>query len=324
MKIFLSSTCYDLADLRAEIEKFWTDKGHDLLLSERTKFPIKAGKHRHDVCIENVQLCDLMMVVLDSRYGTPYYKDNTISITWAEFRKALEAGKDIVAFIRKDIFNERQTCRHNQKRGNPFNPFFTDNIKTFDLIDEIQLHESGIWIQPFENSVEIKERLDNLYETKHSVINLEHEDIAPIETDKLPISEFSGSTASYLTKYIIKSETDIVNKEMIEEAIKSIPEKEGIWGEILGFEPIPKSNNYYYFIPIKHSGDEGEMIISISPTALGKAVRNELIGTNNKLSPSFIKTKDGRTEITGKCWKCGQYAVIDAQCKNCGAVTDQY
>jgi hypothetical protein len=135
MKIFLSSTCYDLKDLRSEIENFYAGKGVNLLLSDRATFPVIAGLHRHDICLENVKNCELLLAIIDSRFGSLYYKDNSISITWAELRKAIETNKEIIVFIRNEIFNERQTCRHNQERNNKFDPFFVDNIKTFDLID---------------------------------------------------------------------------------------------------------------------------------------------------------------------------------------------
>lgn len=275
MKVFLSSTCYDLADLRAEVEKFLMDKGHQLLLSDRANFQVEASKHRHDVCVENVAHADLLILVLDSRYGAPYYKDDTISITWAEFRKAIEENRKIIAFVRRDIFNERQSCRHNQKLGNNYSPFFADNIKTFDFIDEIQKNEDGIWIEIFENSVQVKERLDNLHETQHSVINEEVIEIQTID-NHVPLTQVSGSTASYITNYITDDSVEYIDKEIAEKAIGSLPEKTGVWGEILGFEQVPGPNDYYYFQPLRHSGDEGEIIVGISPTALGKSVRKEL------------------------------------------------
>lgn len=52
MKIFISSTCYDLTDLRAEVESFLINKGHELLVSNRADFPVDIGVHRHEVCIQ--------------------------------------------------------------------------------------------------------------------------------------------------------------------------------------------------------------------------------------------------------------------------------
>ncbi|MHB1106147.1 MAG: DUF4062 domain-containing protein [Lutibacter sp.] len=282
MKIFLSSTCYDLVDIRAELERFLTSKGHELLLSDRATFPVELGVHRHDVCINNVQLCDLFIIIVDGRFGAPYYKDKNYSITWAEFNEAIRKERKIIPFVRKDVFNERQSYHHNLKKGNSFEPFFADSIRVFDLIDDIQKHEGGFWIEQFENSVEIKDRLENLIETGHSFLNVGPQPSISYY-DQIPLTAVSGSTASYITKFVAQDKVDVLNEELLDKAISSIPEGTRPFGEILGFEQIPGANDYFYFRPLRHSGDEGEIIIGITPTALGDAVRKELIDLKSNL-----------------------------------------
>lgn len=283
MTIFLSSTCYDLTDLRAEVEKFLIDKGHSLLLSDRNSFPVDIKKHRHDVCIENVNQCDFFVLVIDSRYGAPYYKDSTISITWAEFREAMRTKRPSIALVRREIFNERQSCRHNQKLGNLFEPFYADNIKTFDLIDEVQKNEGGIWMQPFDNSLNVKEKLENIYATKHSLLN-PNEFQLEISSSEIPITTLSGSTVTFITTNYPIGENNNVSAEILQSAIDKIPENVKPSGEILGFESIPDyTNDFFYFFPLQQSGDEDEMIACVSPTALGRSVRNELKGALKKI-----------------------------------------
>ncbi len=283
MNIFISSTCYDLKDLRAEVERFLHDKGHSLLLSDRVNFPLPTGVHRHDVCIQNAGQCDLFVLVIDSRFGAPYYKDHHISITWAEFKEAVRTNKKIIAFVRQEIFNERQSCRYNQKKGNSFEPFFADNIKTFDFIDEVQKHGDGIWMQPFENSVQVKEKLQNIHDTKHSLLNKEEPKLE-ISSSEIPLTALSGSTASFVVKNYKLGESKTVGAEILQAAINKIPENIQTFGEGFGSEPIPNySNDFFYFFPLRHSGDEGEVIIGISPTALGRSVRSELKGLLKKI-----------------------------------------
>lgn len=282
MKIFLSSTCYDLVDIRAELERFLKSKGHELLLSDRATFPVELGVHRHDVCINNVQQCDLFIIIVDGRFGAPYYKDKNYSITWAEFNEAIRTERKIIPFVRKDVFNERQSYHHNLKKGNPFEPFFADTTRVFDLIDDIQKHEGGFWIEQFENSVEIKDRLENLIETGHSFLNVGPQPSISYY-DQIPMTAVSGSTASYITKFVAHDKIDALNEELLEKAISSIPDGTKPFGEFLGFEQIPGGNDYFYFRPLRHSGDEGEIIIGITPTALGDAVRKELIDLKSNL-----------------------------------------
>jgi hypothetical protein len=272
MIVFLSSTCYDLADLRAEVEKFLTAKGHAILLSDRANFPISPGSHRHDVCLENVSKCDLFVVVLDRRYGAPYYKDLSISITWAELREALRTKKHIVAFVRQDIFNERLSFKHNKKLGNSFDPVFVDNLKTFDLIDEVQLASEGIWLQPFDNSVQIKEKLENLYETKHSPLNRNDLGELQVYKDEFFLSEVSHSASSFLIKYHNLTSNEKLSCELLERAIASIPEQKEVQAKSSDFSP----DEFFYFQHLKENENTAEKLMQVSTTALGRSVKAEL------------------------------------------------
>ena len=281
MTIFLSSTCYDLTDLRAEVGKFLIEKGHTLLLSDRNNFPVEMGKHRHDVCIDNVGKCDLFILVIDSRYGADYYKEPSISITWAEFREAIRTKRQAIALVRREVFNERQTCRKNQKLKNPFVPFYADNIKIFDIIDEIQKNENGIWMQPFDNSIDVKETLENIYATKHSPLNVNKSKLE-ISTNEITLTSLSGSSASFITTNFELEGKKELSPEILKSAIDKIPENVTGYEKILGSEQIPDySNDFYYFFPLRSSDTDEEIVVS--PTVLGRSVRNELIGALKKI-----------------------------------------
>lgn len=274
MNIFLSSTCYNLVDLRAEVEKFITENGHTPMLSDRDNFPIPLGKHRHDICIENVNLCDIFLLVIDNRYGAPYYKDSSISITHAEFNEAVRLGKKIIVFTRKNIFNERQSFIKNHSPEKPYIPAYTDNIKTFELIDETQKNVNGYWNQYFEDSPQLKGQLRTILESEFKSTQTEKDKAK--STIGIKIDSLSGLTTNYLvTKFGIKVD-EIIPDDIFLKAYNSIPEKMVTFGEILGFEQMPTGDDYVYFTPLRHTGNEGEMIVGISPTAYGKAVREEI------------------------------------------------
>src|SRR4051812_10109339 len=44
LKIFVSSTCYDLSQVRADLARFFVGHGIDPLLSEHASFPIEPGE----------------------------------------------------------------------------------------------------------------------------------------------------------------------------------------------------------------------------------------------------------------------------------------
>ena len=72
MKVFLSSTAYDLLDLRAKFVEIFTKKGHEVIFHESPTFPAKYDLHSHDQCIMAVETCDTLICILDKRYGGKY------------------------------------------------------------------------------------------------------------------------------------------------------------------------------------------------------------------------------------------------------------
>jgi hypothetical protein len=287
MKVFLSSTCYDLKDLRAEIEAFFKAKpGFTILLSDRPNFPVTPSKHRHDVCIENVADCDLFILVIDKRFGASYYKDKNISITWAEFNKAVESKREICAFIRTEIWTEREIYKHNLKKNISIDPFFVDDVRTYKLIDAVQSHEGGLWIQQFDNSVQLKERLQNIQSTNHSPLTgaVATKSDTTVYTTEAP--SLSGSALRFLTDFTGNGSANNLQVENLEKAINIIPNSLTPVGELIADESIPGSNDYFYFMPLRHSGDDGELTFGMAPTALGRAVKSELQDQLN-----FLKSK---------------------------------
>jgi hypothetical protein len=145
MRVFLSSTCYDLPDARAVIERFLTERGDTPLLSERATFPISTHEHRHDVCVREAASADVLILIVDRRRGAPFYRDPSITVTQAEFRGALGADVPIIAFVRKAVFDERATWSRNPG----LHPVHAEDEAIFHFVSEIQGARPGIWMYPF-------------------------------------------------------------------------------------------------------------------------------------------------------------------------------
>ena len=102
MKVLLSSTCYDLADLRDATHSALSDLGHEAILSDRSDFKVDARQHRHDICVEAAAQADIVLIVIDAMFGAPCDKDASIS-TWAEFRAAAKAGVPVATYVRDSV-----------------------------------------------------------------------------------------------------------------------------------------------------------------------------------------------------------------------------
>src|SRR5688572_2010984 len=72
MKIFLSSTAYDLFDLRAFTVRVLQEMGHEAIFHESPTFPAVLNSHSHDQCLHAVKRVDLVLCLVDRRYGGRY------------------------------------------------------------------------------------------------------------------------------------------------------------------------------------------------------------------------------------------------------------
>jgi hypothetical protein len=96
--VFISSTCYDLADLRAELAEYLRRRGLRVRVSEDPKsaFYVDASGDSIESRLKNVQESRAVIVVIDRRYGPPLPPmHGEISATHAEVRFAQKAGKHV-------------------------------------------------------------------------------------------------------------------------------------------------------------------------------------------------------------------------------------
>lgn len=163
--IFISSTCYDLYDIRSELAYFLKKHNRNVLWSESIDFPVDYTIHSHDVCLNNVKKADLLILIIDKRYGGIYagklYPPRNISITQYEVEIAKEMGIPVVTFVRNTTWVEKAIYKHNKRKGINIIPFYVEKIEVFDLIEYIQ-HSNANWINQFENSIDLKLKLDTI------------------------------------------------------------------------------------------------------------------------------------------------------------------
>ena len=89
------------------------------------------------------------------------YPSRNISITQYEVEKAKEIGIPVVTFVRNTTWTENAIYKHNKKNGIEIMPFYVDKVQVFDLIEYIQ-HSNANWIYQFENSVDLKLKLETI------------------------------------------------------------------------------------------------------------------------------------------------------------------
>ena len=64
-RVFLSSTCLDLLDLRSGIKEVLEGLGFEVWASEFPNFPVDSSLHNHDNCLRNVEHADQYVLIIN-------------------------------------------------------------------------------------------------------------------------------------------------------------------------------------------------------------------------------------------------------------------
>jgi hypothetical protein len=148
--VFVSSTCYDLRQVRADMRQFLEELGLDPLLSESNSFPVNPDVGAVDNCLEVVQeRADIFVLVVGGRYGST--TDTGKSVTNLEFLGARAKGVPVYVFVIRAILDVLPVWK-----ANPLADFsnVTDSPKLFDFV--AGLKEGGeVWVFPFDVAQDI-------------------------------------------------------------------------------------------------------------------------------------------------------------------------
>lgn len=122
-RIFISSTCYDLLDARAEIEAAIKDMGLSPVMSDRptSEFDVTGYRDSIATCLANVRDSDAFVCILSQRYGPRLggvgYKD--VSATHLEYLEAQDSKRPIFFYVRDRLAGDYATWRANRPEAPP-------------------------------------------------------------------------------------------------------------------------------------------------------------------------------------------------------------
>ena len=155
-----SSTCLDLADLRAELAAFLDGQGCTVRISEDPdRFSVDPTGDAMKTCLRNVETCDFVVCILDRRYGGvtnagPYPE---LSATHAEFRHAKGRDPQIptCVFLRQRARDDYELLANDPETPTRWvEPEDPDRRKQwFGFAKELMKSK---WVDQFKTSVDLK------------------------------------------------------------------------------------------------------------------------------------------------------------------------
>jgi hypothetical protein len=172
MKVFVSSTVYDLLDIRAEIESLLRELGICPIMSDSklTDFKVAPDANSIETCLLNVESSDAVIVILDQRYGASLGKVgfDDISATHLEYRHARTLQKPIYFYVRDRLEADHNIHRKNSIQEIEFSWVSPKDRPLFSFLEEHRSLNRGKgennWLTLFTDSRDLKESLRRQFE----------------------------------------------------------------------------------------------------------------------------------------------------------------
>jgi hypothetical protein len=176
--IFISSTDYNLKDLRAELARFLNELGYRPILSSAEGFPDSSpNMEPWESCISVLEHAFVMILVIDGKYGTalewlgsaPCLRDQKVSPTHGEYLYAHHTRKRMLVFIREEVMTYYQSYRTTYKNcGKNLEktkeilsqtlPDYID-FETLQFVHQVKTTKPIPWIKEFKDITEIKKEV---------------------------------------------------------------------------------------------------------------------------------------------------------------------
>lgn len=154
-RVFVSSTFFDLAQVRDDIRETILQMGHEPILNEYPSFPVSPSLDTIENCKKAVRDTDIFLLIIGGRRGSLDSATGR-SITNIEFDTAVQSGIDCFIFVSEQVLTVLPVWQKNP--GADF-PTYVDSPKVFEFIAKIQAEQR--WVFTFKKASEISEILRN-------------------------------------------------------------------------------------------------------------------------------------------------------------------
>lgn len=165
VSVFISSTCYELTDLRSELSRFLEHHNFIVRTSDdyESKFEVDGRLDSISTCLLNVEACDVVVCVIDRRYGPPTGLSpyESVSATHAEIRHSEKNEKPIFTFVRdQSLLESEQVLRNASFNTRWLDSRYKAEISKFiderKRLAEAAARGTSNWFDVFKNSFEIR------------------------------------------------------------------------------------------------------------------------------------------------------------------------
>lgn len=219
-RIFISSTFFDLRQVRADLDRFVKELGYDTVRNETGGIPYGREQKLEEYCYKEISEIDILVGIVGGRYGSEAERGN-YSITQIEIKTAIEQNKQVYIFIEKNVLAEYQTYLIN-KENETTKYRFVEDKKIYKFIEEIYALPKNNIVHPFETALDItfflREQWAGLFR------DLLHQQNKKVEYDNISqkvteLNEVSSTLQTYLENVLknVSKEKNVTENLIIHE-----------------------------------------------------------------------------------------------------------
>ena len=216
MRIFVSSTCHDLVDIRAELADQLRTLGIVPILSDDklSDFVVQTDTNSINVCLANVESCDEVILILDRRYGPRLGKSgfDDFSATHLEYRHAIANDVPVSVFVRDRTVADYSTWSDNSDHTGLKLRWVRDRDHgLFKLLDEHKLltaDDRPNWYHTFTNSTDLRAAVRKRYSPRllpQQLAEAINDQRFPVMSVDVKAEIMQGRPLSEPSKFIVKT-----------------------------------------------------------------------------------------------------------------------
>jgi hypothetical protein len=132
-RVFISSTFYDLKQVRSELERFIREAGYDPVQHERGQVPYGSQEKLEKYCYKEIEQVDIVVNIVGGRFGSGSYEES-YSVSQMELKTALRLNKQSYIFVDGAVMSEfRIYLRNKSVEGITY--VASDDVRIFKFIE---------------------------------------------------------------------------------------------------------------------------------------------------------------------------------------------
>lgn len=153
LRVFISSTYYDLKSIREDLNGFIMRMGYEPVLHESGHISYGSEDRPESYAYKEVEGCDILVSIIGGKFGTQA-SGSEYSISQKELKRAFDLGKQVYIFVEKSVLNEFNFYKSNKDLAGVQYSAVNDT-RVYSFLEEIYLLPKGNPVFPFDTGLEV-------------------------------------------------------------------------------------------------------------------------------------------------------------------------